>query len=151
MRRMVQLTESIPPPLSLPIIQFDDALGESWALPFQACSDYTVLSPARSSSGLLTAVGIQKYPPGSGFSKQPPRVTSGPIGYVRPLVGSNEEHHRHGQMVSGCEARCSYSAGDDHCGIPRSRVLFVHRMPRTNLKHCVRRCYDGETMVSSLR
>lgn len=47
MRRIAEGIESIPLHLSLPIIRLDDALGESWALPFQACSDYTVLKPAR--------------------------------------------------------------------------------------------------------
>lgn len=147
MRRMVQLIESIPLHLSLPIIRLDDALGQSWALPLQACSNYTVLKTAHSFRGLLTAVGIQKYPPGSGFPSQPPRVASGPIGYVRPLDGSVAEHHRHAQMVSRYEAGCSYSASDAHCGYSGPRVLLVHRMLRTNLKHSARRWYDGEIMV----
>lgn len=67
MRRMVQLIESIPLHISLPIVRLDDALGESWALPFQACSDYMVLKPTRHDSGLLTKVGISKSPPHSGF------------------------------------------------------------------------------------
>lgn len=42
--------ESIPLHLTLPVVRLDDALGESWALPFQACTTYDVgLSPSKSS------------------------------------------------------------------------------------------------------
>lgn len=58
MRRIAQGIESIPLHLSLPIIRLDDALGESWALPFQACTDYTVFKPTLSVYGLLTEAGI---------------------------------------------------------------------------------------------
>lgn len=135
MRRMVQLIESIPLHLSVPIIRLDDALGESWGLPFQACSDYMVLKPTRRYCGMLTAAGIQKYPPSSGLSQKPPRITSGPIGYVRPLVSWVEERHRQRQMVSDCETGCSYSTGDDHCGCSGPRVLLVHWMLGTVVKH----------------
>lgn len=115
MRRITERIESMPLLLSLPIIRLDDALGTSLALPFQACSGYTVLKPARRYCRILTAVDVQKCPRSSEFPKQPPRVASGPIGYVRPFVSSVEEHNQHARMVSDCEARYSYSVGDDHC------------------------------------
>lgn len=58
MRRIAQGIESIPLHLSLPIIRLDDALGESWALPFQACTDYNVWKSTFSVYGLLTEAGI---------------------------------------------------------------------------------------------
>ena len=36
-KRLVRAVEAIPLHLSLGIVRLDDALGESWALPFQAC------------------------------------------------------------------------------------------------------------------
>lgn len=45
LRRISDGIESIPLHLSLSIIRFDDALGMSWALPFQACTEYSVSRP----------------------------------------------------------------------------------------------------------
>jgi hypothetical protein len=42
MKRMIRAIESIPLHLNLDIIRLDDALGESWALPFQACTKWRV-------------------------------------------------------------------------------------------------------------
>jgi ubiquitin domain-containing protein len=42
MKRIIRAIEAIPLHLTLPIIRLDDALGESWALPFQACTDWFV-------------------------------------------------------------------------------------------------------------
>ena len=65
MRRIAQGIESIPLHLSLPIIRFDDALGESWGLPFQACSDFMVVKLVRRYRRLLTKSRFSKI-----FSKQ---------------------------------------------------------------------------------
>lgn len=43
MKRLIRYVEAIPLHLSLPIVRFDDALGESWALPYQACQTIWVL------------------------------------------------------------------------------------------------------------
>ena len=37
MKRLLRAVEAIPLHLSLAIVRLDDGLGESWALPFQAC------------------------------------------------------------------------------------------------------------------
>ena len=37
MKRLVRAVEAIPLHLTLPIVRLDDALDESWALPYQAC------------------------------------------------------------------------------------------------------------------
>ena len=42
MKRLVRAVEAIPLHLSLPIVRLDDALGESWALPYQACQTLEV-------------------------------------------------------------------------------------------------------------
>ena len=42
MKRIVKALEAIPLHLSLAIVRLDDALGESWALPYQACQDLWV-------------------------------------------------------------------------------------------------------------
>jgi len=42
MKRIARAIEAIPLHLTLPILRFDDALGESWALPFQACVQWDV-------------------------------------------------------------------------------------------------------------
>lgn len=42
MRRIARAIEAIPLHLSLGIVRLDDALGESWALPFQACTEWSV-------------------------------------------------------------------------------------------------------------
>lgn len=41
MKRIVRTIEAIPLHLTLDIIRLDDALGESWGLPFQACTNWT--------------------------------------------------------------------------------------------------------------
>jgi hypothetical protein len=41
-KRILRAIEAIPLHLNLDIVRFDDALGESWALPFQACSQWLV-------------------------------------------------------------------------------------------------------------
>lgn len=42
MKRILKAIEAIPLHLTLDIVRFDDALGESWALPFQACTRWEV-------------------------------------------------------------------------------------------------------------
>ena len=42
MKRVIRAIESIPLHLTLDIVRLDDALGESWALPFQACTTWNV-------------------------------------------------------------------------------------------------------------
>ena len=42
MKRLVRAVEAIPLHLSLGIVRLDDALGESWALPYQACQTFQV-------------------------------------------------------------------------------------------------------------
>ena len=42
MKRILRAVEAIPLHITLPIIRLDDALGESWALPYQACQTYQV-------------------------------------------------------------------------------------------------------------
>lgn len=42
MKRMARTIEAIPLHLTLSILRFDDALGESWALQFQACAQWDV-------------------------------------------------------------------------------------------------------------
>ena len=45
MKRLVRAVEAIPLHLTLPIVRLDDALGESWALPYQACQTFQVHTP----------------------------------------------------------------------------------------------------------
>ncbi|KAI4158381.1 MAG: hypothetical protein LQ342_007467 [Letrouitia transgressa] len=40
LKRLVRALEAIPLHLSLSIVRLDDALGESWALPYQACQTF---------------------------------------------------------------------------------------------------------------
>ena len=42
MKRLLQAIEALPLHLTLAIIRLDDALGESWALPHQACQTFDV-------------------------------------------------------------------------------------------------------------
>lgn len=42
MKRIIRAIEAIPLHLTLDIMRLDDALGESWALPIQACQSWTV-------------------------------------------------------------------------------------------------------------
>lgn len=42
LKRLVRALEAIPLHLSLSIVRLDDALGESWALPYQACQTFAV-------------------------------------------------------------------------------------------------------------
>ncbi|KAG8162951.1 hypothetical protein KVR01_007429 [Diaporthe batatas] len=63
MRRIAEGIESIPLHLSLPIIRLDDALGESWALPFQACTNYTAFQ------NVLQAVVFPNSRPGSNLAR----------------------------------------------------------------------------------
>ena len=44
MKRMVKAVEAIPLHLTLAIVRLDDALGESWALPYQACQNLWVIA-----------------------------------------------------------------------------------------------------------
>ena len=44
MKDLVRAVEAIPLHLTLPIVRLDDALGESWALPYQACQTLHVSS-----------------------------------------------------------------------------------------------------------
>jgi hypothetical protein len=41
-KKILGATEAIPLHLTLDIVRFDDALGESWALPYQACTEWQV-------------------------------------------------------------------------------------------------------------
>jgi hypothetical protein len=41
-KRILRAIEAIPLHLTLDIVRFDDALGESWALPYQACKQWRV-------------------------------------------------------------------------------------------------------------
>jgi hypothetical protein len=45
MRRIVRAIDAIPLHLTLDIIRLDDALGETWGLPFQACTQWDVRQP----------------------------------------------------------------------------------------------------------
>lgn len=45
MRQVIRAIEAIPLHLTLDIIRLDDALGESWGLPFQACTQWQVSGP----------------------------------------------------------------------------------------------------------
>ena len=45
MKQLVRAVEAIPLHLALGIVKLDDALGESWALPYQACQIFTVICP----------------------------------------------------------------------------------------------------------
>jgi hypothetical protein len=54
MQSAIRAIEAIPLHLSLSLIRLDDALGESWALPFQACTEWQVSSsfyPIRCQNG----------------------------------------------------------------------------------------------------
>ena len=42
MKRLVGAIEALPLHLTLAIVRLDDALGESWALPYQACQTFSV-------------------------------------------------------------------------------------------------------------
>lgn len=42
MKRIIRAIEAIPLHLTLDIVRLDDALGESWALPLQACQSWAV-------------------------------------------------------------------------------------------------------------
>lgn len=44
-KRVIRVVEAIPLHLTLDIVRLDDALGESWALPFQACPIWAVSTP----------------------------------------------------------------------------------------------------------
>lgn len=41
-KQILRAINAIPLHLTLDIVRFDDALGESWALPFQACREWEV-------------------------------------------------------------------------------------------------------------
>ena len=43
-KSLVRAVEAIPLHLTLAIVRLDDALGESWALPYQACQTLYVLN-----------------------------------------------------------------------------------------------------------
>ena len=63
MKKIVRLIEAIPVHLSLDIVRLDDALGESWALPFQACTTWNVrLYPITKPFPLLISVVFQEPP-----------------------------------------------------------------------------------------
>ena len=47
MKKIIMAIDSIPLHLSLDIIRLDDALGESWGLPFQACQTWSVRQKAK--------------------------------------------------------------------------------------------------------
>ena len=44
LKRLLRAIDAIPLHLSLGIVRLDDALGESWALPYQACQTLQVRS-----------------------------------------------------------------------------------------------------------
>jgi hypothetical protein len=41
-KKKLRAIEAIPLHLTLDIVRFDDALGDSWALPYQACTEWHV-------------------------------------------------------------------------------------------------------------
>ncbi|KAF3024094.1 hypothetical protein E8E14_001291 [Neopestalotiopsis sp. 37M] len=45
MKRVIRAIEAIPLHLTMKLVRFDDALGETWALPFQACETWNVSKP----------------------------------------------------------------------------------------------------------
>ena len=51
MKRILQAIENIPLHLTLGIVRLDDGLGESWALPFQACRTFLVCNQHFASEG----------------------------------------------------------------------------------------------------
>ncbi|PKK54794.1 hypothetical protein CI102_311 [Trichoderma harzianum] len=59
MKRIIRAIEAIPLHLTLDIVRLDDALGESWALPIQACQSW------KSFYNLLSTVVYTKDRPGS--------------------------------------------------------------------------------------
>ena len=58
MKSIAQSIDSLPLHLNLPLIRFDDALGESWAIPFQACTTWQAFKE------MLTAVIFREQRPG---------------------------------------------------------------------------------------
>lgn len=48
MKRLIRAVEAIPLHLTLAIVRLDDALGESWALPYQACQTLGVFNTPQS-------------------------------------------------------------------------------------------------------
>jgi len=42
LKRLLRAVEAIPLHLTLGIVRLDDAIGESWALPYQACQTLAV-------------------------------------------------------------------------------------------------------------
>lgn len=42
MKRVIRAIEAVPLHLTLDVVRLDDALGESWALPLQACRTWHV-------------------------------------------------------------------------------------------------------------
>ncbi|QYT05169.1 TPR_REGION domain-containing protein [Trichoderma simmonsii] len=58
MKRIIRAIEAIPLHLTLDIVRLDDALGESWALPIQACQNW------KSFHNLLSAVIYTRDRPG---------------------------------------------------------------------------------------
>ena len=42
MKRLVVAVEALPLHLTLAIVRLDDALGESWALPYRVCQTFDV-------------------------------------------------------------------------------------------------------------
>ena len=58
MKSIAQSIDSLPLHLNLPLIRFNDALGESWAIPFQACTTWQAFKE------MLTAVIFREQRPG---------------------------------------------------------------------------------------
>ncbi len=52
-KRLVRAVEAIPLHLTLAIVRLDDALGETWALPYQACQTLHVLETPQMICGLF--------------------------------------------------------------------------------------------------
>ncbi|UQC82685.1 uncharacterized protein CLUP02_08175 [Colletotrichum lupini] len=83
MKRIARAVESIPLHLSLDIIRLDDALGESWGLPMQACQTW------QSFKNILTVVVYANERPGLNYIIQDQfQVTLAKTG--RKIVENNQ-------------------------------------------------------------
>lgn len=47
MKRVVQAIEAIPRHVDVDVVRRDDALGDTWGLPFQACRSWNVSYPVQ--------------------------------------------------------------------------------------------------------
>ena len=54
MKRLIRAVEAIPLHLTVGIVRLDDALGESWGLPYQACQTLEVYTSIPNSITFIT-------------------------------------------------------------------------------------------------